>query len=340
MLVNSILIGNLKKKLVVLSSKFGICLLYDFIILLDLFDQMIITHYLSISIKILRDSFEPIKYLLLFLICFVVKITFISNFFSFLGDFFQVISIRLDILLVLLELAINAGILSINERCLFRDFGNDIVMRQIMKMLNDSLLISNKLGNESCVHLIMANDLLIVRLNREVLILLNCSLTNLVNCFSCESASIIFGVNFFIVMEMLRVLEPDLVDDVLVWNFETCVSREEHVNIMIIGEIVIRNRDLKARFKVLFACIWILEGNDELIVLSMNKERLILKVEFTATLFGIIEVVVSFIFKVTFNLMKSLRVCLRLLILIPNNTLLDVDKKTIKHMIKSMCVLT
>jgi hypothetical protein len=57
---------------------------------------------------------------------------------------------------------------------------------------------------------------------------------------------------------------------------------------VILGKIVLWNRDSETRFQVFFLSIGIQEWNNEFIVLSMNKKGLVLKVNIASTLRGII----------------------------------------------------
>jgi len=288
MLINCVLVRNSQQKLVISSCVGCVNLLYGSIVFLNFLYKMIFLHYILVFIKVCCNSFQSLDNFLLLLVGLIIEVTFISNLFSLLSDFLDVIPICLYIFLILCKLSIDACVFSINKRGFFGDLCHNIVMRQVVEVIDNCFLISYELWDQGCVHFVVTNELLVVRFNCEVLVFLDGSLTNHVNSFAGKSAFIILCVNFLVVMEMIRVLKPNLMNDMLIWDPDTSMSRHKHIDIVILGKIVLWNRDSKTRFQVFFLSIGIQEWNNEFIVLSMNKKGLVLKVNIASTLRGII----------------------------------------------------
>ena len=172
--------------------------------------------------------------------------------------------------------------------------------------------------------------MIVICIRSKLITLLDGSLTDHVNCFTYKSAFVFLRVDLFAVVEMLGVFEPDLMDDVLVWELETSVGGHEPVDIVVLSEVVLGNGHSKTRFETFFARVWVFERNHKLIVLSMHKKRLILKILLALTLIYVDQIVVLLIFEISLNKMCSLRICHSNLLGVSNESLLNMNLKTIK----------
>jgi len=138
------------------------------------------------------------------------------------------------------ELLVEHGELRFDVVGFFGHGLHDVVVRQLCQVGNDSLTVGDEIGHYLGVQLVVADQLLVVRFNGELIILSNSSLTDDVLGLSEELFAILISILVVAIVEVVRVGEPDLVDDVLVRYSRATERRNEEVGVVPLGEVVLR----------------------------------------------------------------------------------------------------
>jgi len=145
---------------------------------------------------------------------------------------------------------------------------SNLVVGQVAQVLNNRLRVRDEIRDQSGVHFVVPDELIVVRFNRELIILHNCPLPQYIFTLSWESFHILFGVNFNAVVQMLWIYKPGLMNNMLVSNPRTTIGRHKYVRVVVFWEIMRRQLNLIAF--VLY--VTLLKSNHKIVVFHFQIE--------------------------------------------------------------------
>jgi len=136
------------------------------------------------------------------------------------------------------------------------------------------------------------------------------------------------------VMEVECVPEPHIMDHMLVRDVLSRTGGHEHVDIMILREIVVRQLECEARLCVLLSSCFVFEAERHLACLEMHEEGLVVELQGTLVVCRLGDQVVVLVPQVSRDSVEPGGVRLRLLGCVTDCVFFDVDLESIEEVIK------